>query len=171
MATSATLTPSVAPDTHEEVSRALKDRVLGAVWALASRATAETTLEALRERVAEVSERVLDSTLIALDHDDEVVFDRAAGAPRISLVPKLTSDDMVGDVPGSLRDRLVGAIWILARTTTRTVSLTDIRARLVDVNRYDVDRALVALSLDGEIHLGRSGEGTWCVSRRVVRCA
>lgn len=155
-ASPATLTnsppPSQTSGLTDDVSRALRDRVLGAIWALGRGPGGFATLEDVRERLDEVTRTDFDRTVSALDRGDEIVLDGGGDSPRVKLAPTIA---FTGDVPRPLQDRLLGAIWVLARGSSRPVSLAALSERLSDLERSPLERALVALAVDGELHLGK----------------
>jgi hypothetical protein len=63
-------------------------------------------------------------------------------------------------VESTLRDRILGAIWVLTKGVFRTTTLAEVKEHVRDLAAADVERAVVVLNLEGEIELKTAGEHT-----------
>jgi hypothetical protein len=141
----ATSTAEAAPP---EVTRALKDRTLGAIWALAHGRRCE--LPDVAERLEGVPHEQLARSLGSLDRDDMVVLERRDGCRTAALSPAAA---VPATEPRPLRDRIRGALYLLAGGR-RSIPLVELRKRMGDVPLVEFERALLALTVSGHLRFG-----------------
>ncbi len=63
-------------------------------------------------------------------------------------------------VESTLRDRILGAVWVLTKGVFKTTTLAEMKEHLSDLPAVEVERAVVVLNLEGEIELWTAGEHT-----------
>lgn len=157
MANSATLNPTSKTGALDETMVTIRDRVLGAIHAL-GRGNRFTSVSEIRARLGDVSESELERAIAFLDREGAIVIDRGGEATLVKLAqPGLAAEN----VPCHVKDRVLGAIWTAARGPSRLAPLAEVRARVSDLAPAELERAIVALALHGEIELGRGFEQGW----------
>jgi hypothetical protein len=155
MANAATLT---TPKTMDEASYAIRDRILGTLFTIGRGSVRPINLAEVRERMSDVSGGDFDRVISWLDRDGVIALDRGADMTTVKLI---SSGFSAESVPCSLKDRVRGAIWTAARGPFRFAEVSEVKSRLSDVPASDVERALVALTLQGDVELGRGHEQGW----------
>lgn len=158
MANATTMNPTSVKTNLDEDARALRDRILGALYSATRGTERPVPLAEIRERVGEMSGADFDRIMSHLDREGSIVMDRGADATLVKLP---AAGHLFQTVPCTLKDRVLGAICAVARGPVRIASIPEVRARLGDVTPVELERAIVALALQGEIDLGRGAEQGW----------
>jgi Protein of unknown function (DUF2934) len=142
----------------DEGTCSIKDRVLGAMWAVTRGTARPVNMAELRERLHDLAPGDFERTINTLDRDGVLVLDRGGDA----TYAKMAQTGVLADnVPCSVKQRVLGAILMTAQGPGHVANLNEVRARLGDLAPADLDRVLVALVLRGEVELGRGHEIGW----------
>ncbi len=159
MANAATLNPpSSKVGVVDEATATIRDRILGSLYAITRGTNRPVNLSEVRERTNDVNGNEFDRVISWLDREGVIVLDRGADMTYV----KLTSPSYVSEnVPCPMKDRVLGAICTLARGPFRMAPLHEVRARLVDFTPVEIDRAIVALTMRGDIEIGQGMEQGW----------
>lgn len=80
---------------------------------------------------------------------------------------RLKAAKLADDVTLALKERILGALWLMTRGAWTSATLASVRAHLEDVSAADLERAICALVLDGRVELRETSEGTLLRMRAV----
>jgi hypothetical protein len=142
----------------DEATTTIRDRILGALYAITRGTNRPVNLSEVRERLTDVNGSEFDRVISWLDREGTLVLDRGADTTYV----KLTSPTFVSEnVPCPMKDRVLGAICSVARGPYRMAPLHEVRARLVDFTPIEIDHAIVALTMRGDIEIGQGLEQGW----------
>jgi hypothetical protein len=159
MANAATLNPPTSKTSPtDEVSFSIRDRILGALYAATRGTSRNVNLADIHERLRDVNDSDFDRIINWLDREGVIVLDRGADATFAKLARGGIATEYV---PSQVKDRVLGAIWAVARGPMRLVHLNEVRGRIDDISPIELDRAIVALALQGEVDIGRGIEQGW----------
>jgi hypothetical protein len=159
MANAATLnTPSSKTSPIDEVSFSIRDRILGALYAATRGTSRNVNLADIHERLRDVNDSDFDRVINWLDREGVIALDRGADATYAKLARGGIATE---SVPSQVKDRVLGAVWAVARGPMRLVHLNEVRGRIDDISQTELDRAIVALALQGEVDIGRGIEQGW----------
>src|SRR2546421_10091733 len=95
----------------------------------------------LREKDTNMSETTTKSSARA----------RTLGTKSSARMKAVNGNTIGDDVPRPLRERVLGALWLLARGTHAATDLATLRGQLADVSPSEVERAVVAMALEGTL--------------------
>jgi hypothetical protein len=142
----------------DEATVVIRDRILGALYASRRGTSSPVNLAEIRERLTDVNGSDFERVIASLDREGVIVVDRGADATFVKLIQSGLAAEAV---PCYVKDRVLGAIYSAARGPMRFAPIHELRERVGDLGRIELDRALVTLALQGDIELGRGMEQGW----------